>query len=168
MCGHQQLTPILMCRCVQHGGFAMHLPMFQCAPLDHDHGLQGTQFTRCCPSWLMRADRPLSPITNEGTESVNNRRHDKNIDPRRSAPSRSLLHTQAGRRPARAFKHRLGYGCLFLTMRRHEPTSKLMRRTYVGARHTPGAHAGRGGVANQTDDRQPQAKVDCCGSQRSR
>src|SRR5689334_13160713 len=66
------------------------------------------------------------------------------------------------------FKHRLWHGCLFLTMRRHDPTAKLTPRTYVGARHAPGAHAGRGGVADHTDDRQPQAEVDRCGSQRSR
>lgn len=66
-----------------------------------------------------------------------------------------------------SFQYRLWDGCLFLTMRRHDPMSELLCRTKVSAGHAPEAYAGRGGVADQTKDRQPQAEVDRCGSQRS-
>jgi hypothetical protein len=41
-------------------------------------------------------DRPLSPITNDGIESVNNRRRDKNMDTRRSVRRFPWLQTRAG------------------------------------------------------------------------
>ena len=116
--------------------------------------------------WALAAHRIR--LLMRGTGSVNNWRHDKRMRQGAMHPAVCgyILRPDGDRRGS--FKHRLGYGCLFLTMRRHDPTAKLMRRTYVGACHTPEAHAGRGGVADQADDRQPQAKIDRSGSQRSR